>query len=192
MGCGCNDRIMSWYDLENHVPKSPFEVISYLELSGIIGDFEYSTDYLGTGYVATPLSYSGIANIEAWESDNGQYVGEAMMWSQQHKMVNVASSVPAELQKMAFLRGGERWKNALEVNVGVDLDWMQISFLENAGTRGDAQGAIPVIRVTGPILSGPQVLNVTTKNSGTVSIGIKTKATASGDIAMWETDWVIV
>ncbi len=192
MGCGCNDRINSWYDLENHVPKSPFDLISYLDFGGVEGVFEYSTDYLGTGYVATPLSYEGTAGIDAWESDNGQYSGDAIMWTQQHKMVNISSSVPAELQKMAFLRGGQRWKNMLMLTVGVDLDWMQISFLENAGTRGDAQGAIPAIRVTGPILAGPLPLNVTTKTSGTVSIGIKTKATGSGDIAMWETDWVIV
>lgn len=57
MGCGCNDPIKSWYDLENHVPKNPFDIIAYLEFAGRIGVFERSSNYLGSGFVATPLSY---------------------------------------------------------------------------------------------------------------------------------------
>lgn len=192
MGFGCNDPIRSWYDLENHVPKNPFDIISSVRLGPTLGIFENSADYLGSGYVATPLSYTGNYSVQAWESDNQQYVGDAEMWTMQHKMVNVDPSIPAALQKVAFPRGGIRWKNMLELNIGVDLDWLLISFLENAGTRKDAQGTIPVIRIPGPIFSGASPLLVTLKMSGTVSIGMKTKATGSGDEAMWETDWSIV
>lgn len=56
MGCGCNDPISSWYDLENHVPKNPFDLIAYAQLAGISGDFEYSTDLLGSNIATVPNS----------------------------------------------------------------------------------------------------------------------------------------
>ena len=192
MGCGCNDPIMSWYDLENHVPKNPFDIIDYLDFGGQEGVFERSSNYIGSGFVTTPLSYTGVYAVEAWETDNQQKVGDARMWTQQHKVVNVDPSVPAELQKMAFPRSGREWRTMLEVNVAVDLDWLEFSFLENAGTRGDAQGTVPVIKIENPIINGIHPLVVTLKHPGTVSIGVRAQATGSGDQSLWDTDWVIV
>lgn len=192
MGCGCNDPIRDWDDLENHDPRNPFEVIAYAEFAGVQGTFERSADFLGANASTTPLSYADGGVVEAWESDNLQMVADAQMWTMQHRMVNVSTSVPPALHKLAFLRGGIAWRCTLLVNVGVDLDYALLSFLENAGTRGDAQGTVPVLRFDGPILSGQHPLIVTLKRTGSMSIGMKTLATGSGDEAMMEMDWNVV
>lgn len=138
------------------------------------------------------LSLTGVYAVEAWENDNQQMAGDAQMWTQQNKMVNVDPSIPVELQKMIFPRGGIQWKNVLEVDVAVDLAWLEVSILENSGTRGDAQGTIPVIKIEGPVVAGIHPLVVTVKQTGAISIGIRAKATVSGDESLWETDWIIV
>ena len=192
MGCGCNGPITSWYDLENHSPKNPFDLIAFAQFAGVNGEFEYSTEFLGTNGATTPLSLAAGGSLGAWGSDSGQKMGDADMWTMQHKMVNVSNLVPPPLHKLAFLRGGMEWKNTLLVDVAVDLDYMMLSFLENAGTRGDAQGTVPVIRFDGPIIAGQHPLVLTLKTFGEVSMGLKTLATTSGDKAMMEMDWVIV
>lgn len=192
MGCGCNDPVRSFNDLENHVPKSPLDLIAYAQFKGSTGVFAYSNDYLGANAATVPLSLADGGIVEAWESDNQQLVGDAEMWTMQHRMVNVSSSVPPPLHKLAFLRGGIPWKNTILLDVAVDLDYILLSFMENAGTRGDAQGAIPVLRFDGPVPSGQHPLVLTLKHYGEVSMGLKTLATTSGDEAMMEMDWVVV
>lgn len=195
MGCGCNSPIMSWFDLENHHPKNPFDTIAYASLNGIVGEFDRTSDFLtgGTAFVTTPLTLGTGGNIDAWESDNQQKVGDADMWTQQHQMINVSNDVPPPLQKMAFLRSGPSWINNLPLNIGVDVDFVLLSFLENAGTRGDAQGTVPVIRFDNGgsgFTSGLYSLAITLKHGGEMSMGLKTTATGSGDEAMMEMDWI--
>ena len=195
MGCGCNDPITDWYALRNHVPRNPFDVVAWAEFAGLQGTFEYSSDYLtgGTAFVATPLSINGAKGVvDAWESDNLQMVGDAAMWTQQHQMINVSNDVPPPLHKLVFMRGGTAWKNTFFLDVGVDVDYVLLSFLENAGTRGDAQGQVPVIRFDGPIIAGLHPLTLTLKRMGAMSMGLKTLATVSGDDAMMEMDWNVV
>lgn len=195
MGCGCNDPITNWYALENHVPKSPFNIVEYAELGGQLGTFEYSSDYLtgGTALLTTPISVAGTPGgvVEAWEGDNLQKVGDATMWTQQHKMTNTSNDVPPALHKMVFMRGGKAWKNTIPLDLGVAVDYVLLSFLENGGTRGDAQGQVPVIRFEA-LPAGQHLLTLTLRHYGEMSMGLATKATASGDKAMMEMDWVIV
>ena len=188
---------MSWYDLQNHSPRNPFDVVEFAALDSIPGSFEYSSDFLtgGTAFVTTPLTLGSTASVEAWEADNLQYVGDADMWTQQHKMVDVSNGVPPPMHKMAFLRGGHRWKNNLELEVGLGVDFILLSFLDNGGTRGDAQGQIPVIRFDNGgsgIAAGTHLLTLTVKRHGEMSMGLKTTAASSGDQAMMEMDWVVV
>lgn len=195
MGCGCNSPIVDFNTLENHEPKNPFDAIAYAAINGLVGQFERTSDFLtgGTAFVATPISLADSGNVTAWESDNLQYVGDAEMWSQKHKMVNVSNDVPPALQKLAFLRAGHRWQNNLAIDIGVDVDFILLSFLENAGTRGDAQGTVPVLRFDNGgsgFTSGQYPLVLTLKYGGDMSMGLKTTATGSGDEAMMEMDWV--
>ena len=192
MGCGCNDRMMNWYDLENHVPKNPFDVIAFASLVGITGTFEYSSNFLGTNGTTSPLSLLDGGDVQAWESDNLQMVGDAQMWTMQNKMVNVSTDVPPPLHRLAFVRGGTQWKNTLLLDVATGLDYIELSYLQNAGTRGDAQGTVPVIRFEGPIGAAASPLEITFKRKGLVSLGLKTVVTSSGDEAMFELDLQIV
>lgn len=188
--CGCNGPITDWYALENSVPKNPFDAIAFASFAGVDGVFEYSSDFIGTNAATTPLSLAAGGIVETWATDSGQMVGDAQMYTMQHKMVNVSSSVPPPLHKLAFVRSGIQWKNTLLIDVGVDLDYMQLSFLENAGTRGDAQGQVPVIKFDGPIVNGQHILVLTLEYPMAISLGLMTLAAVSGDKAMMELDLV--
>jgi len=82
----------------------------------------------------------------------------------------------------------------IKLDFAVGLDDLQLSFLDNAGTRGDAQGTVPVLGFSlgAPFASGSHVLNLTLKSFGTVSLGLYSLATTSGDQGMMELDLVIV
>ena len=192
MGCGCNKPIRSWYDLESHSPKNPFDLIAYASFVGIAGTFEYGTEFLGANAATTPLSLADGGDVQAWESDNHQMTGDAEMWTMRNKMVNVSTNVPPPLRKLAFVRDGMQWKNTLLVDVAVDLDYILLSFLQNAGTRGDGQGTVPVVKFDGPIIAGTHPLELTLLQRGLVTLGLKSKATTSGDQAMFELDLQIV
>ena len=129
------------------------------------------------------------------ESDNLQKVGDAQMWSQQHQVTNAATDLAVPLRKMMFLRGGTAWKMQIPLDFGVNLDTVQLSFLDNGGTRGDAQGTVPVIRFNpsgAQFPSGSHILTVTLKGFGSMSMGLKSDATGSGDQGMMEMDWVLI
>lgn len=195
MSCNCNNTINSWYDLQNASPKNPFELIAYAALDGTIGVFEYSSDFLNPGgiWTDTPITFDTTPAIcGAWETDNQQMVADALMWTQQHLIINPAPDIALPLRKIAYLRGGTAWLIKIPLSIGVDLDSLQLSFLENAGTRGDSQGTIPVIRFTGPIPAGVHILFLTLKSFGQASMGLKSDATTSGDQSMMEMDWIIV
>lgn len=192
MECGCNETIRSWYGLENYTPKDPFDLIAYASLGGVVGIFERSSNFLGASPTASPLSLADGGNVQAWEADNQQMVADAEMWTMQNKMVNVSTAVPPPLHKLAFVRGGIPWKNTLLLDVGAGLDYIELSFLQNAGTRGDAQGTVPVIRFDGPISAATIPIEMTFKRTGLVSLGLKTVVTSSSDEAMFELDLQIV
>ena len=195
--CGCNSGpVLSWYDLINAAPKNPFNVIAYADMDGTPGTFEYSDIFLniGGGWVDTPIGVGADGVCKAWETDNIQKVGDALMWSQQHQVTNNASDLAPPLQKMMFLRGGTAWKMEIPLSFGVDIGILELSFLDNAGTRGDSQGTIPVLHFEAPggtWTSGNHLLTVTLKRFGAFSMGLKSEA-ISGDHAMMEMDWVVV
>ena len=197
--CGCSsssNSVLSWYDLQDAAPKNPFDIIAYAELSGTIGQFEYSVDFLNPGgtWVATPVTVQDGGDCKARESDNQQKVGDAAMWSQQHQVTNAATDLAIPLRKMIFLRGGTAWQMRIPLNLAVGIESLQLSFLDNAGTRGDSQATVPVLRFDPGVnyVPGSYVLTVTLKSFGTLSMGLKTIASGTGDQAMMEMDWIIV
>ena len=195
--CGCSSNpVLSWYDLQDTAPKNPFDIIAYADLGGTLGQFEYSSDFLNPGgtWVATPITVQDGGDCKAWETDNQQKVADAAMWSQQHQVTNAATDLAIPLRKMMFLRGGTAWQMRIPLNLAVGIDSLQLSFLDNAGTRGDSQGTIPVIRFDPGVSYAPGIvtLTVTLKDFGTLSMGLKSIASGSGDEAMMEMDWIIV
>lgn len=184
MGCGCNDRITSWYDLQNTEPKSPFDIISYASLDVTAGTLLYSTDYINDGgaWVASPISVSGTNSLlSSWIPDD---LGLAEQWSMQNLMVNAATDLATPLRSLVFLRAGNRWRNYIELTFALACDYLEISFLDNAGTKGNDEGAVPVIRFDGPITNAAHILELDTKMPGEVLLGLRTQVTASGDDSM--------
>ena len=67
----------------------------------------------------------------------------------------------------------------------------ELSYRDNAGTRGDAQGTVPVISFSGTSFTDPLVLYVTLKQVGHVSMGLRAIDNA-GNWSMYESEWIIV
>lgn len=178
----------NWNELEDARPINPFKQLDYVAFDGMPGVFEYSSDFLGASATASPISLGDGSSLKAWESTNGQMEGDAQMWTMQNKMVNTSTTIPPSLRRLAFVRSGKQWINELVVDIGVAVDYLLISDIQNAGTRGDAQGTIPAIRFDGPIASGQHLLSLTVKHAGLLRLGIKTRVTSSGDESMFELD----
>jgi hypothetical protein len=106
------------------------------------------------------------------------------------KTRNSDSTLALPLKKVIFLRGGTQWNMSFQIEfVGEPGEDVMLTFRDNYGTRGDAQGTIPVISFPGT-QSGVKTLNLTLKTLGRVSMGII--ATFSGMNTMLESEWVVV
>ncbi len=195
MSCGCNaGPVISWYDLQNTAPKSPFDLIANAYIGGNQGEFAYSTTFVdppGGVWTPSPITYLQEATCIALESDNQLMVADANQWNFRHQTVNLASDLAPPLQKVIYLRGGRQWQMDIFLDLGTTATDLQLSFLDNAGTRGDYAGTIPVINFAGPIAS-PAKLSITLKDFGKVSMGLRMIDSVTGDWSMYEMDWVIV
>lgn len=67
---------------------------------------------------------------------------------------------------------------------------IQLSFRDNAGTRGDQSGTIPVISFTGSF-TGSKNLVLTLKQLGHVVMGLRA-IDSLGAWSMYESEWIIV
>lgn len=89
-----------------------------------------------------------------------------------------------------FLRGGDEWTMEIPLDFGgSDVSAVQLSLRNNAATRGDAQGTVPVIAFSGTV-SGAQTLTVTLKEPGQVCIGLYGEV--GGQPTLFAMEWWIV
>ena len=186
MGCGCNGRITSWYDLQNTEPKNPFDIISYAMLDASIGTLLYSSAYINDGgtWSSSPITVGAqsASPVSAWNGPD--HSGDAAQWSMQHLTTNTASDLATPLRSLVFIRAGNLWRNDINLVFGAACNYLEISFLDNAGTKGDDEGAVPVIRFDGPIAAATHQLSITTKMPGEVLLGLRTEVTSSTDDSM--------
>lgn len=105
-------------------------------------------------------------------------------WTMQNLMANAATDLATPLRSLVFLRAGDRWKSLINLTFASACDYLEISFLDNAGTKGDDEGAVPVIRFDGPITAATFPLILSTKMPGEILLGLRTQVTASGDDSM--------
>lgn len=186
MGCGCNQRITSWYDLQNTEPKNPFEIISYALFDATVGTLLYSTAFIHDGgtWSTSPITVGAASSssVSAWNTTDDS--GSAAQWSAQNQMTNNASDLATPLKSLVFLKAGNQWKNTIPLTFGSACTYLEVSFLDNAGTKGDDEGAVPVIRFEGPITAAAHILVLTTKMPGEILLGLRTEVTSSGDDSM--------
>jgi hypothetical protein len=175
------------------MPLNPIDVIANAALGPTPGVFLNSSTFVTSGsWTASTLAVASTPNCSALGLDNLQMVADANQWNMQHLTYNGASTVALPLRKLLFLRGGTEWQMNIPLNFGAgSYPDIQISFRDNAATRGDYRGQIPVISFTGPGFSGNVSLQLTLKQYGHMIMGIRT-IDSGGNYAMYESEWIIV
>ena len=198
MGCVCNNgMINSWIDWAKTTPQDPQDIIAYASLQGVTGVYVNSTTFMapsGGTTAATPISLASAPVVIALGTDNLLNVANAADWMFNHQTANVNTDLARPLQKVIFLRGGLGWRNEINLDFGASsYATVQLSFRDNAGTRGDMSGTIPVISFThtGGGFTGVQKLAVTLKTIGVAVMGISV-INGSGAYTMYESEWIIV
>ncbi len=199
MGCGCNTRqvVRSWNDYLCQVPTDPRELIALVGIGGVAGKWYLSSDYnkpAGSSvWINTPIAYSGNSVLTTNASDEQQQVFDAASWNFENTSVNVLATTAPPLRKTIFLRAGIGWTNSIPLAVGASplFTEFQLSLLDNAATRGDAQGTIPVFRWAGGSYSGAQTLSIVLKTPGRYSLGLMgINNNSTPDYSMFELDIV--
>lgn len=195
MGCNCNgsENITSWIDWQNQQPQNPLDLIARVKIGGTVGSYVNSTTFsTSTGTIITsPFTYNGTPTCSALGTDSLQRVADADQWNFSHLTRNSSATLAPPLTKVIFLRGGTDWEMSIPINFGgATYNDLQLSFRDNAGTRGDFAGTVPAIMFQG-LFTGSQTLVVTLKSFGHVSIGLRA-IDGSANWNMFEMEWIIV
>ena len=181
----------SWIDLQHAKPVDVLNLIADAYIGSTAGAFANSSNYGTPGSWATnSFTITSAPTCAALGTDNLAKVADAAQWNFSHSTANVASTNAIPLRKVIFLRAGEQWQMTVPVSLGGSTYTdIQLSFLDNAATRGDAQGTVPVIQWTGSF-TGDVSLKVTLKTPGKYTMGLR--AVTGGNTSMFEMEWIIV
>ena len=184
--------VTNWNDYQRMCPSDPRELIAYAVLDSIVGQFDYSTDFIEPGtWSGSPLVISNKPVVSALETDDQLKVAEANQWNFLNLTWNSSSALAIPARKFLFLRGTHEWDNRISIDFsGTPITDVQLSLMMNAATRGDKQGTAPVIKWTDLNLTGERNLNVVLRQFGTFSIGLWTYDGAHH--AMFEMIWQVM
>ena len=181
MGCNCDTSksLSSWFDLESFPPRNPLELIANAKIvmgaNTDIGSLVNSATF-GTpagAWAANPFVVTGAPVCAALETDNNQKIADAAQWNFQNLTWNNAARIAPPLLRLLFLRAGQDWQMNIGLNLGAGLfPSLELSFLDNAGTRGDYAATYPVISWTARNYTGVLSLQMTLKQVGRVRMGI--------------------
>ena len=179
MGCGCggsgSGNIRNWNDFSNEYPQDPLDLISLATVYGVVGTWERVANYarpLGPSpWILTPYTITGECIVSTNGTDQIQNVSDADQWNFRNITTNVASTTAPPLRKVVFMKAGIGWTNSLPITTAATINELQLSFADNAATRGDAQGTIPVIRFLGPVTGATNLLLVL-KKPGRFTLGL--------------------
>ncbi len=200
MSCRCDSQktVQSWYDLLCQMPRDPRDVLAMARLGATPGEWFLSANYhrpLGASvWIVSPIAYASEALVTTNASDQQQMVFDAASWNQAHLTVNVDVATAPPLRKTVFVRTGETWTNAIPLSLGSSPQFteLQLSIMDNAVTRGDSQGTIPVFRWASGPYSGAQTLNLVFKQPGRYTLGLMGINNSTPDYSMFEMDVVAV
>jgi hypothetical protein len=196
MGCGCSDpnMINSWDDIQKLVPMNPMDLIANAQFGATQGAYLNSTNYIAPGTWATAtMALSSEATVSTLAGDQLVTAANAAQWNFSHQTVNTISAVAPPLRKRVFLRAGTMWQNAIPISIGPDLHSdLQLSFLDNAATRGDYAGTVPVIWFNASFSGNTNSLVVTLNTTGRAEMGLRALNTNTGNYEMFEMEWIVV
>jgi hypothetical protein len=181
----------SWIDLQHAKPVDILNLVADAYIGSTAGAFANSSNYGTPGSWATnSFTITSAPTCAALGTDDLAIVANAAQWNFSHSTANVASTNAIPLRKVIFLRAGRQWQMTIPVSLGGSTYTdIQLSFLDNAATRGDAQGTVPVIQWTGSF-TGDVSLKVTLKEPGKYTMGLR--AVTGGNTSMFEMEWIVV
>lgn len=185
-------RVDSWFGLEVACPRSPLDIIAYAKFDAVVGEFMNSNTFInppaGTWTVDT-TTITTEPTCEALETTNQLMVENAKHWKFSRKTANLDSLLAPTLHNLVFLRGGTQWKMRIPLDTKAAQD-IQLTLRNNAGTRGDSQGTIPVINFSGPFSLGAHTLEVTLRSFGHVFMALRFNLDGS-NYSMYAMEWII-
>ena len=185
--------IRSWIDIQHLCPKNPLDLIAYAKINTLVGVYgdvsSFSTP--SAGWITSPFSIAGSPVCIARGSDNLLNVANATDWNFSHPTANLDSTLTPVLRKVIFLRGGTDWQMNIPLDLGeATYNDLQLSFRDNAGTRGDIQGTVPVISFGGGNFTGLVTLSLVTKIKCRVSMALRAIDT-NNNWSMFEMEWIV-
>lgn len=208
MGCGCNGSsaspragaVQSWNDFLTLPPADPLDLIEYatLGVGAIPGTWALTNTYQQPNppstWGASPITITGEVGLISNDPTTAQTMFDGNAFNFSHTTANISANLAPPLRKIVFMKAGALWTNSLPLSFAgsPDVVDVQLSFMENAATRGDAQGTIPVLQWTGPMV-GSQLLNLTLKHPGRFCLGIVTiNNYSTPGWAMFELDVIVL
>ncbi len=206
MSCGCNskNKIQSFNDLLVMDPVDPRDLIADINLTdsgqepGIWSlESTFITPAVGSVWINSGIVISSINTVSTNHQDDEQMVFDALAWNMaRQKSADFASTIAPPLRKVVFMRSGIQWRNTFGLTFPASPTFteVQISLLDNAATRGDAQGTVPVFKWTaGSPYAGVVQLSMVLKKRGRFQLGILGIDTGSpADWSMFELDIIAV
>jgi hypothetical protein len=182
----------NWNDWASSQPQNIADLVAIATLNSTVGTITKSTTFATPGtWVANAIVISSAPTCVALGTDNLQKVADAGMWNFQNKTANLTATTAPPLQSVLFLRPGTDWEMDIPLDLGVTTyTELQLGFLDNAGTRGDAQGTIPVIDWTGSFTSVKTLKVTLNMVPGTYNIGLWAKNGSS--YSMFAMRWIVV
>lgn len=206
--CQQLDTVQEWYEWEGAQPLEPSKLIAYAHLGGggaqIEGVRKRVTGFASQNWTSTPFSLASEPVCSALGYDEGRNTSNADQWNFDHLTENTSATLPTSLQKVLFMRGGLHWQMTIPLMIGgpAPLDLVQLSFRDNAGTRGDAMATYPVIEFdasgTPSGFTGAVNLKVTLNSLGRYKMVLWARSRPYGtmppiiDYSMTEMEWVVV
>lgn len=198
MSCGMNSQngagVTSWFSLQQVCPKDPTTLIAWAKFDEVTGVLTNSATFAippSGSWTADATTLAGDPVCVALETDNQLSVAEAAQWNFQHKTRNDSILLAPPLRKLIFLRAGTAWKMQIPIHLDSLTTNIQLSFRNNAATRGDAQGTVPVIEFEGSFAAGDHVLEVTLLHLEQTTIGLRMQLN-DGNTSYFAFDWIVV
>lgn len=131
-------------------------------------------------------------SCSALGTDNLNLVANANQWNFLHRTSVPSTSLAPQLNDVVFLRGGNSWLMTVPINLGpLDYPNIQVSFRNDAGTRGDCRGTFPAILFAARNYTGVVELKVVLSRLGKYVMGIRA-VDEFGNSYMYEMTWNVV
>lgn len=175
------------------MPAEILDLITMARLGGTAGTFLNSTTYNTppVAWTANGIAYNSEPITVALATDSGLAMNHAGQFNFSHDLRNQSALLAPPLQKVIFARAGTQWENQIGIAFGgVTYNDLQLIFRDNAGTRGDASGTIPVISWIGSF-TGNSTLGLTFKELGHVFLMIRA-ISSTGDWSAFELEIEVI